>query len=195
MAQYPTSDLPSAYADMVGAMPDLVAETAMALEDVHVKKAPVPFTPDRQVKALLFLAKFGQAMRACAYAGVSFEKVRLHRKANPDYEAAWQQAIEIWRESLESEALRRAIDGWDEPVYQKGELVGTIHRKSERLLELLLKANIPEKFRENIKIEGNVTGGVLVVPKPLTHEEWEAQYGQEEPAPLTIEGSVSPPEG
>jgi hypothetical protein len=77
-----TPGLPANYAEIGEAMPDLVAETAFDLETMHYGKGHVSFTPDRQVKALMFLAKFGLAGRACAYAGVSFETVRLFRRDN-----------------------------------------------------------------------------------------------------------------
>jgi len=148
--------------------------------------------PEAQIKYLTFLAKYGLVSKAAAYAGVSSETARLHRQANDDFAAAHDEALEIFRDSLENEALRRAIDGWDEPVYQKGELVGTIHRHSERMMELLLKANLPNKYRDNIKVEGAGQGGVLFMPKPLTVDAWEQQFGAgsqhaEGALPLTIE--------
>ena len=42
-----------------------------------------------------------------------------------DFSECEQAAIRI--ESLEREAMSRAFDGWDEPVYRKGKLVG--HRR------------------------------------------------------------------
>ena len=194
MALVPAASIPASYQDIADAVPDLVAEVSVDLETMQLRKGCVPFTQDRQVKCLMFLAKFGLAMRACSYAGVSFETVRKFRKENLAFQEAWDQALEIFREGLESEALRRALDGWDEPVYQKGELVGTIHRHSEKMMEMLLKANIPEKYRENIKLDANIsTGGVLIVPQPLSHEEWVAKYGDTESGrlPITIDGEVS----
>lgn len=51
------------------------------------------------------------------------------------------------KEAREAEAHRRAVKGWKEPVYYKGIECGTIRRFSDRLLELLLKADNP-KYRD-----------------------------------------------
>jgi hypothetical protein len=40
---------------------------------------------------------------------------------------------------LEAEARRRAVQGWDEPVFHQGRKVGTIRKYSDRMLEILLK--------------------------------------------------------
>lgn len=58
---------------------------------------------------------------------------------------------------LEDEAVRRAIYGVDEPVYQGGKFVGYVRRYSDMLLVTLLKGNMPEKYRENWK--GTLTDG------------------------------------
>lgn len=55
--------------------------------------------------------------------------------------------------SLEAEARRRAMDGVDEPVYHKGEVVGHVRKYSDTLLIFLLKAHRPHKYRDNYKIE------------------------------------------
>ncbi len=63
--------------------------------------------------------------------------------------------------ALEDEAQRRAM-GYEEAVYYKGEKVGTITRYSDRLMELLLKANNPEKYRERSEVK-NIDGDGAVV--------------------------------
>jgi hypothetical protein len=57
---------------------------------------------------------------------------------------------------LESEAIRRAHDGWDRPIYQRGVLCGYERVYSDSLLKLMLAAVRPEKFRENINVSGQV---------------------------------------
>lgn len=90
----------------------------------------------------------------------------------------FDQALQDYRESLEAEVHRRAVDGWDEPVYQKGEMVGLIRRHSDRMLELLIKKNIPE-YRDKVSVDASVKGGVMVVPATAqTMDEWEATFGE-----------------
>ena len=54
------------------------------------------------------------------------------------------------------EAYRRAVLGVAEPVYQGGELVGTVQRYSDRLLEFLIRGRRPQTYRDNTRLE--VTG-------------------------------------
>lgn len=49
--------------------------------------------------------------------------------------------------ALEEEARRRAVNGTLEPIYQQGVLVGHKRRFSDGLLQMLLEANHPEKFK------------------------------------------------
>jgi hypothetical protein len=57
---------------------------------------------------------------------------------------------------LEGEAIRRAYNGFDRPVYQRGELVGYERVYSDMLLKLMLTALKPEKYRERVDVSGTV---------------------------------------
>jgi hypothetical protein len=54
---------------------------------------------------------------------------------------------------MEDEAMRRAVDGWDEPVYQKGEQVGVVRKYSDSLLALLLRGRRPDVYRDNAQVQ------------------------------------------
>lgn len=69
------------------------------------------------------------------------------------YRAALDDAHQQGCENLEREAIRRAVDGVDEPVYQKGERVGTIRKYSDVLLIFMLKGAKPEKYRERFEVK------------------------------------------
>lgn len=60
----------------------------------------------------------------------------------------------------EEEAHRRAVEGWDEGVYFKGELCGQERKFSDRLLELLLKADNPKYRGESFSV--NVQTNLLM---------------------------------
>src|SRR4051812_1251527 len=67
-----------------------------------------------------FLAAFrdtGNVRRACEAAGKSRTVVYEHRKADPGFAAAFDEAREDAADLLEGEARRRAVDGVDEPVF------------------------------------------------------------------------------
>ena len=66
-----------------------------------------------------------------------------------DYAKAFDHAKQEAVETLEAEARRRAVDGWEVPVYQGGRKVGAIRKYSDLLLIFLLKAAAPETYRDN----------------------------------------------
>lgn len=130
-----------------------------------------------------------------------------------EFHEAWEAALEIGNDYLEQEAQRRAVEGYNEPVVHKGiqafvrdattgeleldengkPIPLTIRRYSDRLLEVLLKARRPEKFRENMKIEAEVTGGVLAIPQSdqanLSAEDWAARFRDNDDG-KTIDGTA-----
>ena len=86
---------------------------------------------------------------ACKAAKVDKATVYRHRKACPAFAAAWKLARETATDAIEKEAIRRAVKGVREPVYQGGKLVGHVRRYADGLLSRLLIAN-RKKFREKV---------------------------------------------
>lgn len=101
------------------------------------------------------LAEGFSVSAAAGRAGFSRATVYQRRKDNAVFAEAWDNAYEMGSDVLEDEARRRAIEGTDRPVYQGGALVGLVREYSDRLLELMLKARRPDRFREHVK--ANVT--------------------------------------
>jgi len=66
----------------------------------------------------------------------------------------------IGMEALEDEAIRRGKDGIEEPVFYQGEVCGHVRKFSDVLLMFALKANRPEKFRDNASF--NLTGSLTL---------------------------------
>jgi hypothetical protein len=56
--------------------------------------------------------------------------------------------MEAGTDLIEQEAWRRAVDGYDRPVFQDGELVGLVRAYSDVLLMMLLRGRRPEAYRE-----------------------------------------------
>lgn len=108
-------------------------------------------TEDQRRAKARFIASFrkeGIVNVAVAAAGWRARSTaKRHRDIDPNFAAAWREAREDAADALEREARRRAVEGVDEPIYYKGEEVGTVRRYSDRLLEYLLGATRPEKFR------------------------------------------------
>jgi hypothetical protein len=86
-----------------------------------------------------------------------------HRQADPEFRAAWDEALEVAMDDMEAEARRRAVDGWDEPVFYEGKVCGHIRKYSDALIMFLLKAYRPE-FRDNDRVvhSGDTTTTVRI---------------------------------
>ena len=101
-----------------------------------------------------FLAAYpitGTIGHAAEAAGIS-RRSHINWIRQPEYAEAFAAAKDAFVESLEAEVARRARDGVEEPVYQGGKLVGTISKKSDTLAIFLLKANRPDKYRDEIRV-------------------------------------------
>lgn len=100
------------------------------------------------------LEQVGLKNRACDIHNFQYDNVALTIQkqslaGDNEWKELWDLSEERYRESLVSEAHRRAVDGVEEPVFHKGHLVGTVTRYSDRLLELMLKSKVPD-FRTSI---------------------------------------------
>jgi hypothetical protein len=135
----------------------------------------------RRKKAFLMaLASTGNVTIACAAAGWPRSFPYSLRKQDEEFAEQWAFCTETAADLLEAAALQRAVHGVQEDVWHKPkdgspEVIGHKTIYSDRLLETLLKANRPEKFRERheVKHEGS-RGGVLVLPAPPSIEDFEA---------------------
>ncbi len=136
------------------------------------------FTEDRWEIFLQAFAKTGLVNKSAWAADVVPSTITQTRKKHPEFEEMFQLALSDYRESIEQEIHRRAIEGWDEPVYQKGELVGTVRRYSDRMLELKAKRHIAE-YRDKVTVDQTVRGGVMVVPgQAADADAWEKEFGE-----------------
>lgn len=125
-------------------MPDLVAnpaDTAAAIEGI---------LNDPNDWALRFLQEWpknhfsiGRTADAIGIARRSFK----HRRDNdPAFAALVDEAMEQFRETIEGELVRRALEPSERPVYHKGELVDTILEYDNRHLEWLAERLMPDKY-------------------------------------------------
>lgn len=89
------------------------------------------------------LAEGATAAGAMQIAGVSSSTAYDHRKADPAFAAAWDNAAEAGLGVLENELVRRAVDGVLKPDYYKGEVVGYTRHYSDRNLLRALAARNP----------------------------------------------------
>lgn len=89
---------------------------------------------------------------AATMLGVSYRTLADRARKNPDLKARIDLAWYEGAEDLIEEARRRGVDGWEEPVYQRGELVGYVRKYDSNLLMFSIKGRRPE-YKENPKID------------------------------------------
>ena len=110
-------------------------------------------TPEKEIAFLAGLAATCSVTKACEIASIPRRTVYEWRDANPDFAERWERAKRIGAEALEDECVRRAHDGVDEPIFHLGEQIGATKKYSDTLAIFLLKGAMPEKYRENTRME------------------------------------------
>ena len=96
----------------------------------------------------------GNVSAAARLVGKARASLYRMRRNDPDFAAAWQDALEEAVDWLELEALRRTVEGTEENRFSKGEVVGTITRYSDSLLMFLLKARRPWLYDRRVLRSG-----------------------------------------
>jgi len=119
--------------------------------------------------------------QACLQAGVNYSTGKKWRKEDEEFAKALAMADDERRDHLREEAQRRAVEGWEKPVLYKGEMV--YHRDpvtkellldddfnpipltekviSDRILERVLEANVPEYARKSsVELSGPNGGDI-----------------------------------
>jgi len=86
----------------------------------------------------------GTISKAAVAAGVSRKTVYNWLKNSEDFRSRFEDAEEDVRDAVREEIHRRAIEGVDEPVYQRGMLVGHVRKYSDALLIKMAQARLPE---------------------------------------------------
>ena len=117
---------------------------------------------DRFLRALL---ECGTIYRASVLSGVDRAAIYRTMRAEPDFKAAVIEAREMGKEPykdvLTEEVRRRGVDGIEEPVFYKGELVATVRKYSDNLLMFLLKREDPS-YRDNYRAPDDDSGQVAI---------------------------------
>ena len=125
-------------------------------------------TPEKRAKFLSILAECGNVTRAAEESECGRIMLYKIKSQDEEFSAAWEEAAEIGAKRLEDEARRRAVEGWQEPVWYQGDQVGTVRKYSDTLLICLLKAHHPEKYADRQKsettLDATVQGSVSLDP-------------------------------
>lgn len=120
-------------------------------------------TKRRNIKKAAFLAAYercGVITQACEASGVGRTSHYRWLEESEDYRKKFAESHQAAIDALETEARRRAIGGWDEPVFYNGKQVGVKRRYSDMLLAMLLNANFPQKYRSRLEHSGPSGGPI-----------------------------------
>lgn len=101
---------------------------------------------------------------ACDKVGIERSTAYRKRQDDDDFAKAWQDAMEAGIDRAEQEAINRAVNGWEEPVFYQGAQCGTVLKKSDAMLALVLKGRRKSVYADRTEITG-AEGG------PLAHSD------------------------
>jgi terminase small subunit-like protein len=103
--------------------------------------------------------------------GINRVTVFRWRKDDPSFAQAYSDAMEAGTDAIEQEARRRAVEGYDRPVFQGGELVGFERVYSDMLATLLLRGRRrPEVYRDTIS-RGPCTPSIIIHGAPPNEDD------------------------
>lgn len=117
-------------------------------------------TPEGDARFFVALENGHSVNAACKAAGYARSRVYVWRREDAAFATAWDAASVIASDLLEEEADRRGRDGYEEPVFYRGEESGSRRKYSDGLLLARLKALKPDTYREGGGAPG---GGKLTV--------------------------------
>lgn len=99
-----------------------------------------------EAKFLAALEESANVTVAAEAADITRQNAYAYRREDAEFAQKWDAALDVGVGTLEDEAVRRARDGVEEPIYQRGEYMGTVRKYSDTLLIFLLKSHKPQVY-------------------------------------------------
>ena len=130
-------------------------------------------TPERIETFLTCLAETGNITVACKEANLSQSTIYRKRTKEVEFAKLMEEARMSASDLLEQEAHRRGVIGVERPSMHGGRQVGMVREYSDRMLELLLKANNPDKFNDKLVVGGPGGGPMLIETKVILRKRHE----------------------
>lgn len=147
--------------------PDGGNTVSQAVRGLHA-----PLTAERKAIFLRELARHGVAAEGARVASPhtaerhgALSTFVSERGRDPEFAAAWADALEQANAALEREAWRRAVEGVPHGVFQKGQRVidhdgqpATERQYSDRLLEVLIRSRLSDRYgdKKQIELKGHI---------------------------------------
>lgn len=114
----------------------------------------------------------GDIHEAARWCGVSPHFVFTWIKEDKVAAEAIEEARRVGYAGLESEAIRRAVQGVEKGVYFKGEKVDTEIQYSDQLLGKLLEAKVTEFKKGDAGATFNGPTQINIMPRANSYSEW-----------------------
>lgn len=118
-------------------------------------KTYLKWTAAARRACLKVMAETGNKFLACQGAGISRRQLNFYIEKDEQFAAEFEEAKDAFIAKLEDHALKRGTEGWTEPRMGPGGIMYDVRKFDSGLLQMLLKANWPEKYREHTKIDLN----------------------------------------
>ena len=107
------------------------------MSDLSPHSIPLPergWTRERMAQFLDYLSETGNVAAACKRVGLSREAAYRQRRRDADFARGWAAALVLAHDANVEVLADRAIDGIEEDIWYRGELVGTRRKYDTRLL-------------------------------------------------------------
>jgi hypothetical protein len=141
--------------------------------------------PPWTARFLAALSITGAVSPALDHSGARKTAVYAWMKRSPRFAALVEEARERATDAARAENWTRGVEGWSEPVFYAGEVVGRIQKKSDACLQSYLKAHAPE-YRDRQELAHTVTAAPARTP-----EEEQAQLAPYTDAALMLLRSLA----
>ena len=116
--------------------------------------------PALKHQILEVVAQGWSVTRAGERVDVSYMSICRWRKADKEFNDAFEAAYKQGTDRIEDEAYRRAVQGIEKPIFYQGEECAVVTEYSDSLLTTLLKGRRPEVYRDRLGISGPNGGPV-----------------------------------
>jgi hypothetical protein len=131
----------------------------------------------RARKAISATVGGGRWTDVSAQTGLTSHQLHAWLRWSPGFRLIWESARDagedVRRQRRVDVADMRAVDGWEEPVYHQGAQVGAVRRYDNRLLQWLIEADDPGKYRardggQTVNVQVNQLAAALAGSGPAS---------------------------
>ena len=125
------------------------AENGENQKPSHKSIAPYKFDKQRYLAAF---RKTRAIMKACESVGVGYSTLAAHRKDDPEFDEQVREVQATNLDDVASRCMEIAADGYLEPNYYEGKVVGATRKYSPDLIKFVLRTQRPHEWSERYRV-------------------------------------------